>query len=258
MTRNYVERGGQRVGLPFRRRKSEDTSQLYSLLKLAQEGDDGARNELIQSYVPFILKVASQASRRYIHREQDDEYSVALLAMNEAIDHYDYERKVNFLGFAETIIRRRLIDYFRSQQSQQRNVPWTEFDVTDEEDNVINYVEVKTSVEAFISQEQQTERQHEISEYGLLLQEFGLSFDDLVELSPKHADARQNAMEVARLVASNCLLRDYVFERKSLPLKQLEGLAGVSRKTMERQRKYILAIVLLLSGAFESLHSYIS
>lgn len=246
------------MGLPFRRKKSEDNSQLYSLLRLAQEGDDTARNQLIQSYVPFVLKIASQTSRRYINREQDDEYSVALLAMNEAIDRFDWERKMNFLGFAETIIRRRLIDYFRSQRSQQRNVPWTEFDITDEEDNVINYVEVKTSVDAFASSEEQAERRLEIAEYANVLKEFGLSFDDLVELSPKHADARQNAMDVAKLVVGSPELCAHVFERKSLPLKQLEQLAGVSRKTMERQRKYILAIVLLLNGDFQSLKSYIS
>lgn len=246
------------MGLPFRRRKSEDNSQLYSLLILAQDGDDLARHELIESYIPFVLRIASQSSRRYINRSQDDEYSVALLAMNEAIDRFDRERKVNFLGFAETIIRRRLIDYFRSQKTQQRNVPWTEFDVTDDEDNVINYVEVKTSVEAFVSGEEQLERQMEISEYALRLQEFGLSFEDLVELSPKHADARQNAIEVAKLVVSDQELRAYVYERKSLPLKQLEKHVAVSRKTMERQRKYILAIVLLLSGDFQSLQAYIS
>lgn len=246
------------MGLPFRRKKSEDNSQLYSLLRLAQEGDEIARNELIQSYVPFVLKVASQTSRRYINREQDDEFSVALLAMNEAIDRFDRERKMNFLGFAETIIRRRLIDYFRSQKSRQRDVPWTEFDIVDDEDNVINYVEVKTSVEAFADSEEQVQRQLEIAEYATLLNQFGLNFDDLVDLSPKHADARQNAMDVAKLVVENPELCAHVFERRSLPLKQLEKLAGVSRKTMERQRKYILAIVLLLHGDFQNLKSYIS
>ncbi|MCF8565201.1 RNA polymerase sigma factor SigI [Alicyclobacillus tolerans] len=246
------------MGLPFRRKKSEDNSQLYSLLKLAQEGDDRARNELIQSYVPFILRIASQASRRYIDRDRDDEFSVAMLAMNEAIDRFDDSRKMNFLGFAETIIRRRLIDYFRSQKSQSRHVPWTEFDVTDDEDNVINYVEVKSSIQAHENMLEQQQRQMEILEYKTILEEFGLSFEDLVDLSPKHADARENAIAVARVVVEDDVMRAYVFERKSLPLKQLEQKVGVSRKTMERQRKYILAIVLLLCGDFQCLKEYIS
>jgi RNA polymerase sigma factor len=129
--------------------------------------------------------------------------------------------------------------------------------VVDDEDNVINYVEVKTSVEAHEQAQEQAQRQQEIEEYAKLLAEFGLSFTDLVEVSPKHQDARRNAIQVARIVAQDEAMRQYVFERKALPLKWLEDRARVSRKTMERQRKYILAIVLLLCGDFQYLKAYI-
>lgn len=245
-------------GLPFRRKKSEETSQLYLLLELAQAGDETARNDLIQSYTPFILRTASQASRRYIDRGKDDEFSIALIAMNEAIDRFDGSKKSSFLGFAETIIRRRLIDYYRSQRSQNRSVPWTEFDVSDDEDNVINYVEVKTSVDAHDLLEEQEARRADIAEYAEALLEFGLTFGDLVDLSPKHADARQSAIDVAKIVVSDDVMRAYVQERKALPLKLLEDKVGVSRKTLERQRKYILAVVILLTGEFQHLQAYIS
>jgi RNA polymerase sigma factor len=241
----------------FFRRKNTD-HELDRLLRQAQAGDEEARNTLIETYSPFVLRIASQASRKYIERGRDDEYSVALMAMNEAIDRYDADRKVNFLGFAETIIRRRLIDHFRVQKSQSRAVPWTEFDVVDEEDNVVNYVEVQTSIEVHQAAEEQEARRLEIREYARALNEFGLSFEELVELSPKHADARQNAMEVARAVVNDEALLQYVLEKKALPLKALEDRVGVSRKTMERQRKYILAVVLLLHGDFQYLQSCIS
>jgi RNA polymerase sigma factor len=243
--------------LPYRRKRTEETKELYALLQLAQAGDEQARNELIRTYTPFILRIASQTARRYIDRNRDDEFSIALMGMNEAIDRFDDRKKVNFLAFAETIIRRRLIDYFRSQRAQQNSVPWTEFDVTDDEDNVVNYVEIKTSVEAHEQATEQALRRQEIEEYARLLAEFGLSLSDLVEVSPKHQDARRNAMQVARIVAADEAMRQYVFERRALPLKWLEDQVGVSRKTMERQRKYILAIVLLLCGDFQYLKAYI-
>jgi RNA polymerase sigma factor len=241
----------------FFRRKNTD-HELDQLLRQAQAGDEEARNTLIETYSPFVLRIASQASRKYIERGRDDEYSVALMAMNEAIDRYDADRKVNFLGFAETIIRRRLIDHFRVQKSQSRAVPWTEFDVVDEEDNIVNYVEVQTSIEVHQAAEEQEARRLEIGEYAQTLHEFGLSFEELVELSPKHADARQNAMDVARAVVNDEALLRFVLEKKALPLKALEDRVGVSRKTMERQRKYILALVLLLQGDFHYLRSFIS
>lgn len=241
----------------FGRKKSEDVQRLHSMLEQAQSGDAEARREFIQAYIPYVLRIASQASRRYIDRHQDDEYSIGLIAFNEAIDRFDATRNVSFLSFAETIIRRRLIDYFRSQKGQSRIQPFSDFEVTDEDNNTINYVEVQASVAVHEQSVEQLERQHEIEEYAGVLEGYGLHFSELVTLSPKHADARKNAMDVAKLVAQDPQLSAYVLERKALPLKALEDRVGVSRKTMERQRKYILAIVLLLLGDFLYLRSYI-
>lgn len=253
-----LERGGLELGVfSFGKRKTEDANQLHSLLELAKSGDSEARGQFIQAYVPYILRTASQASRRYIDRTRDDEYSVALLAFNEAIDRFDASRSSGFLSFAETIIRRRLIDYFRSQKSQQRVQPFADFDVQDDEDNTINYVEIRASVASYQEALETDERRQEIEDYARRLKRFGLRFQELVELSPKHADARQNAMDVARIIAADPSLLAFVMERQSLPLKALEARVGVSRKTMERQRKYIIAIVVLLTGDYLHLKSYI-
>lgn len=244
--------------LPFRRKKSEVQSDLTTLLHKAQSGDEKARNELIEQYIPFVLRIASQASHRYIERSKDDEFSVALLAMNEAIDRFDVSRNVGFLGFAETIIRRRLIDYFRTQKSVQKQMLWSEFDVVDDEDNITNYLEVKKSVEVHAELEEQASRTYEIEEYSLALRYFDLTFEDLVTLSPKHEDARENALSVAKLIVSDVELYQYVMQKKSLPLKLLEEKVALSRKTLERQRKYILALIVLLTGDFPLLQSFIS
>ncbi|MCL6636828.1 MAG: RNA polymerase sigma-I factor [Alicyclobacillus sp.] len=228
------------------------------MIRRAQAGDRAARNAVVEQFAPFALRVASQVARRYIDRDRDDEYSVALLAVNEAIDRFDAQREVPFAGFAETVIRRRLVDYYRVQKAQAKATPWTDFEVVDDEDNVVNYAEVKTALDAHDLAQEQAERRQEIAEYARALAEFGLSFRELADLSPKHADARVNAFAVAQAVVADPELLRYVQERKSLPLKQLENRVKVSRKTMERQRKYILAVVVLLSGEFHHLQSYIA
>lgn len=242
---------------PFRKRRSGQSEGLSELLAKSQSGDATARNELIDAYTPFVLRITSQAARRYIEVGRDDELSIALIGFNEAIDRYDATRNTNFLGFAETIIRRRLIDYFRSQKSHSASVSWSQFDVVDDEGNVVNYAETASSITAFATREEQAMRRLEIEVYSKRLAEFDIAFEDLVEISPKHADARGNAIEVARLVANDKDLREILFERKSLPLKQMEDRARVSRKTMERQRKYIIALVVLLTGDYECLHEYV-
>lgn len=76
------------MGLGLPRRRVEPPA----LLSLAQAGDEGARNQLIDDFTPFILKVASQAAGRYLNLGQDEEISVALLAFNEAISAYNEKK----------------------------------------------------------------------------------------------------------------------------------------------------------------------
>lgn len=243
--------------LPFRRKKSEETSDLNQLLMKARDGNEEARNQLLREYIPFVAKSASQATGRYIRRGQDDEFSIALAAFNEAIERFDLERGTSFLSFADTVIKRRLIDYFRSKQAKHRDVPFSDFEVQDEEENVINYVEVQKSVEEHQRSIESEARRDEILKFAQLLMEFDISMEELVDLSPKHQDARENAMEVAKVIASQQEFCDYLMTKKSLPLKSLMKHVRVSRKTIERQRKYIIAVSIILIGEFDMLQDYI-
>jgi RNA polymerase sigma factor len=248
----------ERVGiLSFRLKKSEETTDLNLLLNRARNGDENARNQLINDYIPFVAKSASQASGRFIRRGQDDEFSVALTAFNEAIERYDFERGTSFLSFADKVIKRRLIDYFRSKQAKQRDLPFSDFEVQDEEENVINYVEVQKSLEAHQMQVETDARREEIMRFTAMLSDFDISMEELVEISPKHQDARENAIEVAKVIAAQKELCDHLISKKSLPLKALMKHVSVSRKTIERQRKYIIAVSLILIGDFEMLQDYI-
>ena len=63
-------------------------SSLEDKVLLIQQGDlTTLQNELIHSYKPFIAKTVSSVCKRYIH-ESDDEFSIGLIAFNEAIQKY--------------------------------------------------------------------------------------------------------------------------------------------------------------------------
>jgi len=244
--------------LPFRGRRIEERNELARLLHGAKSGNASARNELIAMYIPFILRIAAQTARRYIDPKADDEYSICLSAFNEAIDRFQEGKAASFLTFAETVIRRRLFDFFRSQhQHRLKQLPWSEFDVIDDEDNVSNWAEVSSSLEVHQAEQEAAMRALEIEEYAHRLAAFDLSFHELIDISPKHEDARRNALACARAIASDAELLAFVERRRALPLKALEDRVNVSRKTLERQRKYILAIVILLAGDFPLLKSFL-
>ncbi len=227
----------------------------------AQQGDRAAREKLLREYLPFVLKVAASASRRYVKIGEDEEVSVALCAFDEAISDFRSSEKASFLTFAEMVIRRRLIDHFRRTARRQHEIPMAGLVAEDEDENESNRVvflaEVREAVRNYTLQVEAGERREEILRFKEKLAEFDICFEDLVKNAPKHADTRLRTMGIAMLVYKRPEYRRYLLKRQSLPLKELELEAGVSRKTLERHRKYIIAIALILIGEFTYLREYI-
>lgn len=227
-------------------------------LTRARAGDTRAREDLIDAYTPFVLRVAARTCGRFVRIGQDDEVSVALIAFNEAIDRYDERGGASFLTFAEMVIRRRLIDHFRVER-RPREVPLADFEQVDEEGQTFNAVEVQGALAAHSEEEQAARRREDILRFRELLKDYGLSMEDLVRAAPRHEDARLRAMAVARRVAGHKPYAAYLRAHRELPLKELaaERDIGVSRKTLERQRKYVVAIALILMENLETLREYI-
>lgn len=246
------------MGLLFwRKDRSEEAGSADLLLQRAQQGDEQAREVLIRKFTPFILKVISSKSGRYVQLGYDDEASIGLMAFNEAIDRFEDSRGVGFLTFAETIIKRRLIDYYRKESKNQKVVPISVFEDPEMEADPTDYLMAEQSLAQHRQRSETDERKDEIMQYNLLLAEYGISFKELVEISPKHEDARRRAMEVAKALHDNPQLSKHLLEKKELPLKQLEELVFISRKTLERQRKYIIAIALILIKDYAYLKEYV-
>lgn len=228
---------------------------LEETVLLIQEGDRNLLDELIDAYKPFIAKTVSSVCKRYIY-ETDDEFSIGLIAFNEAIEKYSPERGSSLLSFSEIIIKRRVIDYIRKQTKNQHiSIDLT--DASSEEESAGTVIVNELSLDDYHKKRDEQLRKDEIQHFQALLTTFDLSFSDLVENSPKHADARKNAIIAAKMLIEDQELKKILFEKKRLPIKQLEKMVNVSRKTIERNRKYIIAIALILSSDYVFMKDYI-
>lgn len=229
-----------------------------SRLAAAREGDAEARDDLIRSYLPLVLKVASRTCGRYLQVGRDDEVSVGLMAFNEAIDRYQENSGASFVSFAEMVIRRRLIDHFR-RESARPETPLSEFEQQDEEGEAWSPVEIRGAIAAHRARQESADRRDDVVRYRQVLQEYGIALEELVRLTPRHRDARERAITVAREVARRTEWCQQLRRTRSLPLKEMEreSRLGVSRKTLERQRKYIVAVALLFMEDLEGLRGYV-
>lgn len=221
-------------------------------LLLAQKGDLPSRETIIEHHRDFITKVSSKICNRYLTWDNDDELSIALIAFNEAIDHYNPGEGVVFHSFARRVIHNRLVDYFR-KESKHRHIPL----LTEDDDEEFSTYDVEYSYNQYQEKQQQENFEEVVDRYISELANYGVTLDDLVKVSPKHRDSKETLMTVARLLSSEVLLMEYLTKQKMLPIKELELLTGVKRKVLERGRKYLIALTIILSEPkFHALKSF--
>jgi RNA polymerase sigma factor len=236
---------------------SQHTSGPEELVQLIQEGDLRLRNQFITDYQPYVAKVTSRFCKRYIDPAKDDEFSIALSAFNEALNQYSAAMGRSFLGFAETVIRRRLIDHLRKEQRFRGQIPYTSFEQEDEENNIINPIEVHQAIEQYEKQKGVEERRSEIEDFNRVLAEFDIAFSELVDASPKHDDSRQMLFGIGKVLSQEAELMQTLVSKRQLPIKELLEKVQVSRKTLERNRKFIIAIALIFNGPYPYLRDYL-
>ncbi|HET7627548.1 MAG TPA: RNA polymerase sigma-I factor [Bacillales bacterium] len=221
-----------------------------------QSGNEKLRNQLIGDYQPFIKKVASKVCNHYVDQSMD-EYSVGLYAFNESIDQYQSGQGSRFLTFADMVIRRRIIDFIRKEMRQKRALLFEQEEEADDARAEESYPELKAAMDHFEAQRENENRAYEIEEYKKTLKQYGITFKCLSKQCPKHRDARENAKIIAKELANDERLSKYLIEKKQLPIKELLSRVSCSRKTIERNRKYIIAAALIYLGDFVELQAYI-
>ncbi len=228
------------------------------LVQAAQTGDGAARERVIAEHTPLVLRVGARVCGRYLQPGRDDEVSVGLIGLNEAIDRYRAESGASFPTFAEMVVRRRLIDHFR-RESARRETPLTEFEQEDDEGGTWSPVEFQRAQQVERDRQEAMDRRAEIAEFVGILRGYGITLEDLVRHSPQHADARRRAVAVARRIAQHPEWMAHLRRHRSLPLRDLEACPDleVSRKTLERKRKFIIAVAVILTEGLPALRSYV-
>lgn len=218
--------------------------------------DAQARESFLADHRTFVYQMACNFCKRSLNWNQDDELSIALIGFDEAINSYSPERGVPFLAFARLVIQNKLTDFLRKES---RHKHFSLEPVQNEEGIILSPGEVQAAWANYTQEEVARERTEEIHQYDQRLKDFGLSFKELAAVSPKHRDTRETLMRAALVLCADPLMKKALFRKKTLPMKELTLASGINHKTLERGRKYIIAVALILSEgeAFLHLRSYI-
>lgn len=221
----------------------------------AAKTDVEAADRLIRQYMGFIRAETA----KYLHRApvegQDEELSIVLLAFYEAILGYEKHRGA-FLAYASRGIRSRLIDYYRREKKHAKVISLHEPVDDDGNDSM--------KIEHLEHPENEIEKNHhkratreEIQEFEGELRKFGLTFSDVADNCPRQERTLQACARVLHAARENPELLDLLIRTKKLPVKELSELSKTDRKTMERHRKYLVAVLLAFTNGYEIIRGHL-
>lgn len=209
-------------------------------------------DELIKEYMPFIKSETS----KFLHRVptyDDDELSISMIAFHEAIRSYSRTRG-SFLKYASVIIKNRLIDYARKEQKQngvlsiemlgEEREASVENNMPDEKDEIAEY-------------EMRDATKFEIVELVRQMEPFGVSLSDVADNCPKQQKTIKACADAIEYAKQHPELLDEFLRTKRLPMAELTKGSGAERKTLERHRKYLVALLLIYTNGYEIIRGHI-
>ena len=229
---------------------NSDAHQIISRVYEAKT-DSHAADQLISDYMPFI----KSETARFINRppdKSDDELSIAMFAFYEAIQNYSRLRG-SFLKFAALHIRNRLIDNYRKEK---RNKGQISLDVSENDKTDLRET-IRDDYDAYEENELREATQHEIAELSAQMQEFGVSMSDVADNSPRQRRTLESCQRAVRYARSNPDIIEDFLRTKRVPLAKLAEGADVERKTLERHRRYLVAVLLICTNGYEIMRGHI-
>lgn len=229
-----------------------DLEKLLAAAAQARNGNELAREQIIRHYKPYVLNTVGHICKRYIEWSEE-EASIGLIALNKAIDTYDPSKGRTFLNFVYLLINRDLIDFFRKEKNERH---LSLYEKNDEE--IENKFEVEQSLKQYEKAIQTSLLVEEILELSEELSHYQIAFEELEKFSPKHSDTREMLLDMATELVNCEQCLTYFLEKKQIPVTLFTERTTYKRKTVERHRKYIVTLLLvMLNPNWTHLHEFI-
>lgn len=217
-------------------------------------GNPRAKDAFIEKHQQFIIRSVRKITRRPV-QTSDDEWSVGLMAFSEAVDGYRPERG-DFLAYAYTVMGRRLTDHYRKTVRGTREIDVEPYVFTGESEATEDGLAYAIRAAAQPARERESLRD-ELEAANGLLHRYGFSFFDLTTCSPQTAKTRQVCAAAAACVLRDAELLAAMRRKHALPAKRIHEITGIPVKMLDRYRRYIIAVTVLMQGDYPFLQEYL-
>ena len=90
-----------------------------------------------------------------------------------------------------------------------------------------------------------------------MMAEYGITFADVSENCPKQERTLKSCTAAVIYAKEHKEVLEELLRTKKLPMAALVSGSGAERKTLERHRKYILAMLLIQTNGFEIIRGHL-
>lgn len=215
-----------------------------------------AANELVKNYLPFIKAEAAKYGGNTFDSIEEAQ-SIAMFAFHESVLNYS-RLKGPFLAFASINIRNRLIDHYRKGKKHAQVISFEAPVSSTEEDSRTLIDQLATSHNPVEERHSTLSAKEEIQAYAHDLSAYDFTLSDIAENCPKQKRTLSACHLALTYVRQNPIILQELVRSKKLPITALSNGSGVEKKTLERHRKYMVAILLAYTNGFEIIRGHLS
>lgn len=226
--------------------------EIIKLIRAAQSSSENA-DKFIEKYLPFIKSETAKFIGRIPVEGHDDELSIAMFAFYEAMMAYSAEKGA-FLPLASVAIKNRLIDYTR-KEAKHKGVISYDADKNEEGKSLIDDIADESDEHNEVVMRSAAKK--EIDEYIQHISEYGLELSDIADSCPKQERTINVCMKILGFARKNPHILDELVKSRKLPISAIINGTGAERKTIERHRKYLVAILLAFTNGFEIIREHL-
>ena len=221
----------------------------------AARTDPEAADALIRQYMGFIRAETAKFIKRAPIDGQDEELSIAMLAFYEAILGYEQNRGA-FLSYASRGIRNRMIDHYRKEKKHAKVIS-LHAPLQDEDDDISKLDRLEDPKNEIEASHRRAAAREEIEEFERKLGEFGITFSEIADNCPRQERTLASCQRVLAAAKLHPEIFDILLESKKLPILSLAEKSGTDKKTLERHRKYLIAVLLAFTNGYEIIRGHL-
>lgn len=212
--------------------------------RIKEEAKKEAWNDILHELKHIVTRI----TRGKLGRDPtDDEVSIALSAVHDAIKSFDEtkNRNAGFIGYAGKVIQNRLIDFFREEKKRKK--------CTVLHPNVSLFVD-QQSFDEYRTKQFNEDLHQDIMKFTGILGNIGYTLGEMQENKPKRRDAREKLKNIAAHIVELGLGERYIKEN---PLsRELGKLIGIDRRILRKYRPYLCGLIIVLLY-FPAMRTYI-